>query len=74
MKSSEKLTLAEGEKIINEYGQNAEILNTFFSNAFEKLKILEYQETDALANNVSHLIFRTILKYRNPPSIVAIKN
>ena len=74
MKSSEKITIVEGEEIINEDGENAEILNTFFPNAVKNLKIPEYQETDPLANNISHPIFKAILKYRNHPSIVAIKN
>ena len=73
-KSSEKITLVEGEEIINKDEENAEILNTFFSNAFKNLKILEYQETDSLANNISHPIFKAILKFRNHPNIVAIKN
>ena len=62
VKSSEKITLIEGEEIINEDGENAEILNTFFSNAVKNLKIPEYQETDSLANNISHPIFRATLK------------
>ena len=74
MKSSEKITLVEGKEIINEDGENAEILNTFLSNAVKNLKIPEYQETDSLANNISHPIFKAILKYRNHPSIAAIKN
>ena len=74
VKSSEKITLVEGEEIINEDGENAEILNTFFSNAVKNSKIPEYQETDSLANNISHPVFRAILKYRNHPNVVAIKN
>ena len=62
VKSSEKITLLEGEEIINEDGENAEILNTFFSNAVKNSKIPEYQETDSFANNISHPIFRAILK------------
>ena len=63
MRSSEKLTFVEGEEIINEDGENAEILNAFFSNAVKNLKIPEYQETDFLVNNISHPIFKAILKY-----------
>ena len=74
MQSSEKITLVEGKKIINDDGETAEILNTFFPNAIKNLKIPEYQETDPLANNISHPIFKAICKYRNHPSIVAIKN
>ena len=74
MKSSEKITLVEGEEIINEDEENAEILNTFVSNAVKNLKIPEYQETDSLPTNIFHPIFKVILKYKNHPSIVAIKN
>ena len=63
MRSSEKLTFVEGEEIINEDGENAEILNAFFSNAVKNFKIPEYQETDFLVNNISLPIFKTILKY-----------
>ena len=73
-KSSEKITLVEGEEIINEDRENAKILNTFFSNTIKNLKILEYQETGSLANNISHPIFKAIWKYRNHPNIVVIKN
>ena len=74
VKSSEKITLVEGEEIINEDGENAEIFNTFFSNAVKNLKTPEDQETDSLGNSISHPIFRAILKYRNHPSIISIKN
>ena len=69
MKSSEKVTVEE-EEIINDDAENAEILNTMFSNAVKNLKILEYQETNSLANNLSHAMFKVILKYRNHRSIV----
>ena len=73
MKSSEKITVEE-EEIINDDAENAEIFNTIFSNAVKNLKILEYQETNSLANNISHVMFKAILKYRNHRNIVAIKN
>ena len=73
MKSSEKITVEE-EEIINDDAENAEIFNTIFSNAVKNLKILEYQETNSLANNISHVMFKAILKYRNHGNIVAIKN
>ena len=44
-------------------GENAEILNAFFSNAVKNFKIPEYQETDFLVNNISLPIFKAILKY-----------
>ena len=48
VKSSEKIALVEGEEIINEDGENAKILNRFFSNAIKNLKIPEYQGTPLL--------------------------
>ena len=42
VKSSEKVTLVEGEEIINEDGENTEILNTFFSNTVKNINISEY--------------------------------
>ena len=42
VKSSERITLVEGEEIINEDGENTEILNTFFSNAVKNINIPEY--------------------------------
>ena len=42
VKSSEKITLVEGEEIINEDGESTEILNTFFSNTVKKINIPEY--------------------------------
>ena len=57
VRSSEKITFVTGEEIINEDWENTEILDTFFSNAVKNLKIPEYQETDTLANNISHPIF-----------------
>ena len=38
IKSSDKITLVEGEEIINDDKENAEILNKFFSNTVKNLK------------------------------------
>ena len=74
VKSSEKITLVEGEEIVTEDGENAEIFNKFFSDAVKNLKVPEYQEADPLANNISHPIFRAMMKFRNYSSVIAIKN
>ena len=74
VKSSDKITLVERGEIINENGKNAEILNTFFSNAAKNLKIPACQDTDTLANNISHPILKAITKFRNHPSIIVIKD
>ena len=73
-KSNEKITLVEGGKITGEDNSNAEILNSFFCNAVKNLKIPEFKDTNPLTENIPHPAFKAILKYKNHPSIIAIKN
>ena len=73
-KSDEEITLVEDKKIICEDKDNAELLNSFFSNAVKNLKISEYSDSNPLAENIPHPIFKAILKYKNHPSIISIKN
>ena len=61
-------------KLISEYKDNAELLNFFFSNAVKNLKIPEFSDSNPLAENIPHPIFKAILKYKNQASIIAIKN
>ena len=72
-KSNEKIVLLEDNEI-NEDKDNAGRLNSFFSNAVKNLKIPEFSETNPLAENISHPIFKAILKHENHPSIIAIQN
>lgn len=74
MKLSEKRILAEGEEMINEDDKNAEILNKFFWNAVKNLKIAKYQERNPLTNNISHPMFKAIVKFRNHTSVTATEN
>ena len=85
IKSSKKITLVEqretldtddniDDEVINEDVKIAEIFNRFFSNAVSELKIPDFHGTVPLADNISHPIFRDILKHANSPSTVAIKN
>ena len=73
-KSNEKITLVEGDKITSEDKSNAEIPNSFFSNAVKNLKIPEFNDINTLAENIPHPVFKAIPKYKNHPSIIAIKN
>ena len=84
-KSSKKITLVEqretldtngniDDKIVNDDVKIAEILNRFFSNAVNVLKIPGSHGTVPLADNISHPIFRAILKYANHPSTIPIKD
>ena len=68
-KSNEKVTLVEDNKIISEDKDNAELLNSFFSNAVSNLKVSEFRDSSSLEKNIPHPIFKVILKYKNHPSI-----
>ena len=85
LKSSKKITLVEQREtpdtdgsvdaeIVNDDVKIAEIFNRFFSNAVNDLKIPGFHGTVPLADNISHPIFRAILKYANQPRALAIKD
>ena len=57
------------EKNIN----NKNIMNTFFSNIATSLNIPEYHEYEGISRNISDPILEAIVKYRNYPSIKAIR-
>ena len=44
------------------------------SNAVKNLKIPEFKDINPLTENIPHPVFKAILKYKNHPSIIAIKN
>ena len=85
IKSSEKITLVEqretldtdgniDDEIDNDNIKIAEILNRFFSNAVNDLKIPGFDRAVPLADNIFHPFFRAILKYANHPSTIARKD
>ena len=63
-----KIQIVEDSRIISEDKDNAELLNSFFSNAVKNLKIPEFSDSDSLVENIPHPIFKLILKYKNHPS------
>ena len=69
IKSCDKITLIDGEKIVTQDDENTEILNSFFSSAMKNL-----EEVDPLADQISHPILKARVKYRNHPSVIAIGN
>ena len=84
IKSSEKITLVEkretldtdgniDDEIVNDV-KIAEIFKRFFSNVVIDLKIPDFLGAFPLADNISHPIFKAILKYANHPSTIAIKD
>ena len=54
IKTCDEITLINGEKIVTQDEENAEILNSFFLSAVKNLRILEFQEVDPLADKISH--------------------
>ena len=62
------------DEIVNDDIKIAEILNRFFSNAVNDLKVPGFYGAVPLADNISHPIFRALLKYANHPSNIAIKD
>ena len=74
-KSNEKITLLEDETVTTQDEESAELLNIFFH---MQLKILKYLDLVILANplaeRLSNPTLKAILKYKNHPSIVAIRN
>ena len=73
-KSNEKITLVEDETVTTQDEQNSEILNIFFSNAVKNLKKPRFSNTNSLAERLSNPTLKSILKNKNYPSIVAIRN
>ena len=74
-KSNEKITLVEDETVTtHDENKNAELLNLFFSSAVKNLKIPEFSDTNPIAERLSDPTLKAILKYKNHPSIVAIRN
>ena len=73
-KSNEKIKLVENKKIINENKDNAELLNSFFANVVKNVKIPKFSDSTSLAEKVPYPIFTVILKYKNHPSLIVIKN
>ena len=68
-----KINLNENGELLKSESETAEVFNNFFSNIVKNLKIPEYKNLNANIENVKDPDFRAILKYKNHPSIIAIK-
>ena len=53
--------------------ETAEALNKFFSNIVNYLEISKYSKYKSFINNIEDQTLRTILKYKNHPTIIAIQ-
>ena len=54
--------------------ETAEVLNKFFSNIVNNLEISKYYKCEFFIGNIEDQTPRAILRYRNHPSIIAIKS
>ena len=73
IKSNERRTLIENDEIIKTEQGTAEVLNTFFSSIVQNLDIQQYNVDDPICGNINDPLLKAIVRYRNHPSIVAIK-
>ena len=73
IKSIERITLIENDKILKTEKGTAKVLNAFFSNIAQNLDIQQYNVDDPICENINHPLPKAIVRYRNHPSIDAIK-
>ena len=73
IKSNEIITLIKNGEIIKTEKGTAKVLNAFFSNIFQNLDIQQYNVDDPICENINDPLLKAIVRYRNHPSIVAIK-
>ena len=73
IKSNERVTLIENDEIIKTEKVTAKVLNAFFSNIAQNLDIQQYNVDDPICGNINDPLLKAIARYRNHPSIVAIK-
>ena len=73
IKSNERITLIENDEIIKTEKGTAKVLNAFFSNIVQNLDIQQYNVDDPICENINDPLLKAIVRYRNYPSIAAIK-
>ena len=73
MSGVDKIHLIENNQLIKNDLKTAEVLNNFFSNIVQNLNIARYTSEKSFVDNISDSTLKAILKYRNHPSIIAIR-
>ena len=69
----DRIHLTENGEVDKTELETAETLNIFFGNVIKNLMIPKYSEYDPSINSIENRTIRAILKYRNHPSILAIR-
>ena len=74
MSGMDKIHLIENNELIKNDLKKTEVLNNFFfSNIVQNLNIARYTSEESFVDNISDPTLKAILKYRNHPSIIAIR-
>ena len=74
IKSKERITLIENYEIIKTEKGTAKVLNSSFSNIVQNLDIQQYNVDDLICKNINDPLLKAIVRYRNHPSIVELRN
>ena len=74
VKSSEKITLVYEYKIIINDDEIPKILNSFFFNVVKHLKIPKFKYINFSAECISRPALKARMKFRNHPSVSAVRN
>ena len=69
----DRIHLTENGEVVKTGFETAETLNNFFGNVIKNLMIPKYSEYDPSIDRAENRTIRAILKYRNHPSILAIR-
>ena len=69
----DRINLSEKGELVKTELETAEVLNKFFSNIVNNLEISKYSKYESFIDNIEDQTLRAILKFKNHPSIIAIK-
>ena len=72
--SDEKINLLEKNKVVKADTTAVNVLNTFFSTIIRNLSIHEYSVSDSICNDINNPALKSILRYKDNPSIKAFEN
>ena len=70
----DEIDLIENNELVKTDLETAEVLNNFFSNIVQNLDISRYSNGEPLVSNTNDATLKAVLKYRNHPNIIAIRN
>ena len=69
----DRIHLTVNGEVVKSELETAETINNFWGNVFKNLMIPKYSEYDPSIDRAENRTIRAILKYRNHPSILAIR-